>query len=110
MGRPSQNNNDTYSSNNSYSSDDSTEFSDSGSECDAVYETDLTEDSEIDDEATTYDGESGDITWLLAGNNEHPPEYYIRLMNEFDEVKDTEENYSEGTTLFLNRIEEQWHQ
>jgi hypothetical protein len=100
MDRPSQDDDDTYSS------DDSTEFSDSGSECDVAYETELTEDSEIDDEATAYDGEDGDTAWLLAGNNEHPPEYYIQLMNEFNEVKDTEENYSEGTSLFLDRIGE----
>lgn len=38
-----------------------------------------------------------------------PPEYYSRQINEFDEVKDSEENYSDETILLLNRIEEQWY-
>ena len=55
-----------------------------------------------------HEDDEKDLAHLLA-YNEHPPEYYIWQINEFDEVKDTEENYSEETILLLNRIEERWH-
>jgi hypothetical protein len=45
----------------------------------------------------------------LLADNEHLPEYYIRRIKEFNEVKDTEENYSERTLRLLDRLEEQWY-
>jgi hypothetical protein len=63
--------------------DGSTQVDDS----DATYETDQTE---LSDDGND-DSEDDDLAQLLA-DNEHPPEYYIRQIEEFDEVKDTEEN------------------
>ena len=47
-----------------------------------------------------------DCAYLLA-NEVHPPEYYLKQMEEFDESEFTTKDYSDGTTHLLNRIEEQ---
>jgi hypothetical protein len=49
-----------------------------------------------------------DFTDLLA-DEVHPPEYYLKQLEEFDETEFTIEDYSEGTTHLLDRIEEQWY-
>jgi hypothetical protein len=112
-------NDDIYSSDDSVESDcfseidGSTQVDDSGFTYDAAYESDLTEysdDNDDDDNDEDEDGddeEQNDLAQLLA-DNEHSPEYYIRQIKEFDEVKDTEENYSDGTVIQLDRIEKQW--
>jgi hypothetical protein len=82
-----------------------------GSECDAAYETDPTDysgEEEDDEDDGEDDDEDDDFARLLAGN-EHPPEYYLQQIKEFDDVKNTEENYSDGTTLMLDHLEEQWY-
>ena len=48
-----------------------------------------------------------DCAYLLA-DEVHPLEYYLKQMEEFDESKFTTEDYSDGTTYLLDRIEEQW--
>ena len=50
-----------------------------------------------------------DCAYLLA-DEVHPPEYYLKQMEEFDESEFTTEDYSDGTTRLLDRIEEQWCQ
>lgn len=80
---------------NSHSSQDSEE-GDFWSEDEVGYETDLTDPIDIADSA-----------WLLA-DNDHPPEYYLRLAEEFDETEDAKEDYKPGTTILLDGIEEQW--
>ncbi|KAF1809568.1 C2H2 finger domain protein [Eremomyces bilateralis CBS 781.70] len=47
--------------------------------------------------------------WLLEGN-EHPPEYYNQLLDNFDDSEYTKEDYSDGTTVLLDRSEAQWNQ
>jgi hypothetical protein len=47
-----------------------------------------------------------DCAYLLA-NEVHPLEYYLKQMEEFDESEFTTEDYSDGTTHLLDRIEEQ---
>ncbi|KAF2415628.1 hypothetical protein EJ08DRAFT_673832 [Tothia fuscella] len=81
-----------------------TEGSASGSGDDLAYETDATEVT-----GDNEDGEPVDSAWLL-GDNDHPPEYYLRQLDELDETEYTEQDYSDGSTLLLNRIEEQWRQ
>jgi hypothetical protein len=81
-----------------------TEGSASGSGDDPAYETDATEVT-----GDNEDGEPVDLAWLL-GDNDHPPEYYLRQLDELDETEYTEQDYSDGSTLLLNRIEEQWRQ
>jgi len=46
----------------------------------------------------------------LLADEVHPPEYYLKQMEEFNESEFTTEDYSDGTTLLLDRIEEQWRQ
>jgi hypothetical protein len=78
-----------------------TEGSASESEEGPAYDTDATD--LTDDEADT------NPAWLLGGND-HPPEYYLQQQAEFDTTKCTEQDYSDGSTLLLGRIEDQWHQ
>jgi hypothetical protein len=59
-------------------------------------------DSEGSDSEST--DEADDLGDLLADNT-HPPEYYIRLAEGFNETEDVKEDYSPGTTLLLDRIE-----
>jgi hypothetical protein len=54
-------------------------------------------------------GELADSAWLHA-DNDHPPEYYIRQWQKGNDGEDEEEDYSPGTKLLLDRIEEQWFQ
>jgi hypothetical protein len=93
--------------NDSYFSNDTTNV-DSGSEHEVAYETDLT-DTDDDLEETVHDGEDSNLIRLLA-DNEHPPEYYIRQLQEFDESEYTKQDYSDGSTQLLDRIEGQWYQ
>jgi len=81
-----------------HSSSQSSEHSDVWSDDEADYETDLTDPTDVADSA-----------WLLA-DNDHPPEYYLQLAEDFNETEDAREDYSPGTTVLLDRIEEQWFQ
>lgn len=42
-------------------------------------------------------------------DNEHPPEYYLQQLEEFDESEYAREDYSPGSTVLLDGIEEQWY-
>jgi hypothetical protein len=77
---------------------DNTAYIDSGSEDDAAYDTDMPDGSDDDD-----------LARLLADNN-HPPEYFLRQEQEFDESEYTKQDYSEGSTQLLDCIEAQWLQ
>jgi hypothetical protein len=52
--------------------------------------------------------EQVDCTYLFA-NEVHPPEYYLKLIKEFNESEFIIEDYSKGSTRLLDRIEEQWY-
>ena len=80
------------------SSSRGSEKGDVWSDDDAGYETDLTDPTDVAESA-----------WLLE-DDDHPPEYYLRLAEDFDETEDAKEDYSAGTTLLPDRIEEQWFQ
>ncbi|PLN74657.1 hypothetical protein BDW42DRAFT_189660 [Aspergillus taichungensis] len=69
------------------------------------YDTDLTE---PEDEGL-QDHDVSDAALLFA-DNEHPPEYYIQQLKNFDEAEYTKEDYGKGTTALLNRVEEKWSQ
>ena len=56
---------------------------------------------------TATDEDMADLPRLLA-DNVHPPECYIRQWEEFDELEYAKEDYNPGTTLLLDKIEEQW--
>lgn len=72
---------------------------------DGQYDTDLTE---PEDEGS-QDKDASDAALLFA-DNEHPPEYYIQQLANFDETDYTKEDYGKGTTTLLNRVEEKWSQ
>ena len=55
-------------------------------------------DRDVDDEAS-----------LVAGNK-HPPEYYLKSLQQFDDSAFTREDYSPGTALLLDGVEKQWNQ
>ncbi|KAH7119589.1 C2H2 finger domain protein [Dendryphion nanum] len=46
----------------------------------------------------------------LFADGTHPPEYYLRQLEAFDEVEHTKEDYKDSSTRLLDRIEEQWNQ
>ncbi|KAJ9656079.1 hypothetical protein H2201_008651 [Coniosporium apollinis] len=87
------------------SSSDESYRSDTETDADAGHETDLT------DADTDADGDEGvtNRAWLLA-DQDHPPEYYLKQLEEFDDSEFTKEDYAAGSTLLLDRIEEQWCQ
>ncbi|KAJ5086714.1 hypothetical protein NUU61_008021 [Penicillium alfredii] len=89
---------------NYQSSNDST-YSEGESSEGIQSDTDLTE-PEVDD-AQPYD--AGDAALLFA-DNQHPPEYYIQQLRNFDETVYTQEDYGKGTKALLDRVEEKWSQ
>jgi len=66
------------------------------SDDEAGHETDFTDAADV-----------ADSSWLFA-SSDYPPEYYLRLAEDFDETEEAKEDYSAGTTRLLDRIEEQW--
>jgi hypothetical protein len=62
-------------------------------------ETDLTD---------TNDGDPEDTAALLGGNT-HPPKYYIRALEAFDESSFDAQDYAPTSALLLDRVEEQWN-
>lgn len=68
-------------------------------------DTDLTEPEDEDDEAFDTDDAA-----LLFADNEHPREYYIQQLENFDDTVYTQEDYGKGTTALLDRVEEKWTQ
>ncbi|KAL6228990.1 hypothetical protein BDW75DRAFT_235532 [Aspergillus navahoensis] len=74
---------------------------------DSRYDTDLTEPEDEEDEDQLRD--AGDAALLFA-DNEHPPEYYIQQLENFDKTIYTQEDYGKGTTALLDRVEEKWSQ
>jgi hypothetical protein len=74
------------------------------------YETDPTD---LDD-LSVHDPEDPDIDLedqgQLFGGNLHPPEYYRHGLEDFNEEAYDSQDYSPGTTLLLDAIENQWHE
>jgi hypothetical protein len=77
---------------------------DCGSDTDATSIDDLEiDDADIDGEADIED------QIALFGGNVHPPEYYRQAVEAFNESTFDSEDYSGGTTVLLDAVEEQWH-
>ncbi len=95
----------------SVDSSDEYELTDSETEYHSGSETEPTDvDDDIDEVIEDVQDVNGlDCAYLLA-DEVHPPEYYLKQMEEFDESEFTTEDYSDGTTHLLDRIEEQWCQ
>ena len=81
---------------------------------DAGYETSPTD---IDDEESNDTGDFGDDCndfdiedqVQLFDGNLHPREYYLNQLKEFNEAAFDNEDYSKGSTILLDRIEELWN-
>ncbi|KAI0410839.1 C2H2 finger domain protein [Xylaria grammica] len=75
---------------------------------DAASETDLRDDEdEGGDEGDDVDIEDQARLW---GNNKHPSEYYIKALEEFDESAFDDQDYSPGSTVLLDGVENGWSQ
>ena len=86
-------------------SSDESDYSGSESSDDDKYETGPTELGNDEDQQRDI----ADAAQLFA-DNEHPPEYYMQQLEQFDEAVYTAEDYSKGTTLLLDRVEQKWFQ
>jgi hypothetical protein len=96
----------------SVDSSDEYELTDSETEYHSGLETEPTHvGDDVDEVIEDVENAEGriDCAYLLA-DEVHPPEYYLKQMEEFDESEFTTEDYSDGTTRLLDRIEEQWCQ
>ncbi|KAK2747767.1 hypothetical protein FQN57_001797 [Myotisia sp. PD_48] len=69
----------------------------------ASEETDLTDVEDIDEEGQDLD----DLAELLA-DNEHPPDYYLNLMENIDESLLDCNEYADTSLHLLDRIEREW--
>ncbi|KAH8663686.1 hypothetical protein BGZ60DRAFT_565713 [Tricladium varicosporioides] len=66
-------------------------------------------DAEIDDEAGNYEkADLLDLGWVAGEENAYPPEYYLDQENNSDESADEDEDYSDGSLLLLDMIEDQF--
>ena len=93
-------NSDAYDSDSSFSPNDddvfdASEHSDTDTDITDVDEFDNLE-IDVDDQVQLFDG------------NLHPPEYYRRGIEELNEGDFDGEDYSKGTEVLLDGIEEKW--
>jgi hypothetical protein len=88
-----------------YQSSEDSDGSDRESTGDNGYDTNLTEPK--GEEVQLQDVSNAA---LLFTDNEHPPEYYIQQLANFNTTIYTQEDYSKGTTALLNRVKEKWSQ
>ncbi|KAH2023468.1 hypothetical protein KXV65_000697, partial [Aspergillus fumigatus] len=88
-----------------YQSSNDSDGSDRESTGDNGYDTDLTEPEDGDVQLQDVNDAA-----LLFADNEHPPEYYIQQLANFDTTIYTEEDYGKGTTALLDRVKEKWSQ
>ncbi|PVH92773.1 C2H2 finger domain protein [Periconia macrospinosa] len=89
--------------------DDSSDSEYAGSDVAGDSDTDLT-DVEIcsDDEDHKLDGDIGEEESFFD-DGLHSPAYYIQQLEAFDEQEYTKEDYKDGTTRLMDRMEDQWH-
>jgi hypothetical protein len=74
--------------------------------------------TDIDDQENNDAGDFGDDCGdfdvedqvQLFDGNLYPREHYLRQLKEFNEAAFDDEDYSEGTTILLDGIEELWNQ
>ena len=69
---------------------------DSGPDATSIEAFDLDQEADVEDQLP------------LFGGNAHSPEYYRRAIEEFNESDFEGEDYSPGTTMLIDAIEEQW--
>jgi hypothetical protein len=64
-------------------------------------DTDVEPDDDIDDDI--------DVSWLIKQDNVHPPEYYLKQEEEFDEGEFDTEDYKDNTLRLFSVIKGLWH-
>ncbi|KAK3332197.1 hypothetical protein B0T19DRAFT_397983 [Cercophora scortea] len=119
MARHRRRPNDDYSDGSNSDSPDDVSLSDEDEVFDvevddAGYETSPTD---IDDEESNDTGDFGDDCddfdiedqVQLFDGNLHPREYYLKQLKEFSEAAYDDEDYSEGSTILFDGIEELWN-
>lgn len=79
---------------------------------DSSRETDLTDPADFGEDRPADDGEdcqndAEDLAGLLA-DDEHPPEYYMEIMNNLDESLLQYDEYAPNSLKLLDRIEQEW--
>ena len=84
-------------------------------EDDSCFDEDEADLSGDETEATEFNAQGNDNLDIddeikLFGGNIHPPEYYRRGIEEFNENSFVGEDYSPGSTKLLDAIEMQWQQ
>ncbi|KAK1840388.1 hypothetical protein CCHR01_16997 [Colletotrichum chrysophilum] len=101
---------DAYDSDSSFPPDDECDVNDDDcfddNDQDGSLGTDATDveplceddDFDLEDQIRLFDG------------NVHPPEYWLRELEGFNEDAFACQDYSPGTTVLLDAVEEQWHQ
>jgi len=82
---------------------------DNGSSSDETYQTDADATYETDSTLANVD-DDGDEEVTDEEDQVHPPEYYLTRAEEVNKSDLIEEDYAPGSTLQLDRIEEQWYQ
>jgi hypothetical protein len=65
--------------------------------------TDVDTDVDRDDET-----DLPDLKWIAGEENAHPPQYYLDQEDNSDESEDEDEDYSDGSLLLLDMIEDQF--
>jgi hypothetical protein len=88
-----------------YQSSNDSDNSDQESTEDSQHDTDLMEPKDEEDQLQ----DPGNAAFLFA-DNEHPLEYYIQRLANFNEMIYTKEDYGKGTTALLDWVEEKWPQ
>jgi hypothetical protein len=72
-------------------------------------DTDLTDVDTCTDEDDKQCNGTEDEAWLFP-EEDLPPEHYLQQMETFDDQEYIKEDYKDGTTRLLDRMEEQWNQ
>ncbi|KAF4480421.1 hypothetical protein CGGC5_v011005 [Colletotrichum fructicola Nara gc5] len=116
---------DAYDSDASFSPDDDCDVSDRENGLDNVASNDEAfceyddaeticgeDDADADGDGTLHEDDDFDVEdqVMLFDGNVHPPEYWLRELENFNEDAFACQDYSPGTTLLLDAVEEQWQQ
>ncbi|KAJ5066003.1 C2H2 finger domain protein [Bipolaris maydis] len=84
------------------SSSNNSDYSASDTDHGVELDTDLTDVDEFADKIEKNEA------WVFP-DDDHPPEYYLQQLENFNEQEYVKEDYKESSTRLLNRMEDQWN-
>jgi len=87
-------------------SSEESEYTESGVDDGVGSDTDLTDVDTCTDEDSD---DTEDEAWLFP-DEDLPPEHFLQQMETFDDQEYTEQDYKDGTTRLLDRMEDRWNQ